>query len=305
MKYHRIKLAITERCNLDCVHCYMKKKSSKCMDVEYAQRILGEARELGVEVVDLTGGEPSLHPNFSTIVENALSLGFGQVNICTNGYALDTKMFRDFDPTNIHFFISMDGISEDVVRRIRGECVSGIMKVFDELKQLKLRFSLRFCLNTLNWNETADMLAFAEAIGVDAAFEPTQIVGNAGKDLVLSCEQMSHVGSIIERFPKSGIAIEDSFAVPFPCDGGQADLLSIDTDGIATVCLMMGVNRQILSQSGLKEMWDKLRKYKERMKNFLPNMERCNECPHHDLCLSGCRATAYTLQCFDPWKEGD
>ena len=81
MSYHRIKLAITERCNLKCIHCYMEKKSSKCMNVDHARRLLNEARDLGVEVVDLTGGEPSLHPHFTTIVGHALSLGFKRLNI--------------------------------------------------------------------------------------------------------------------------------------------------------------------------------------------------------------------------------
>ena len=304
MPYRRIKLAITEMCNLDCIHCYMKKKSSKCMDVERAKKFLNEARELGVEVVDLTGGEPSLHPHFSTIVEHALSLGFKQLNICTNGYALDPKMLQNFDPAIIHCFISMDGTSEEVVRKVRGGNVGKLMKLFRELKQMKLRFSLRFCLNVQNWTETAEMLTFASELGVDVDFEPTQIIGNTGKDLVLSHEQVLRVGSIINSFPKTSVTIGESFTAPFPCDGGQSDLLSVDTDGRGTVCLMIGANKQVTPDNvTLKEMWDTLQAYKRRMKNFRPTMERCNDCPHHSLCLSGCHVTAYTHQCFNPWKE--
>ncbi|MDP3989267.1 MAG: radical SAM protein [bacterium] len=293
-------------CNLNCVHCYMVRKSSKCMDVERAKNILEEARALGVEVVDLTGGEPSLHPRFSTIVGYALSLGLKQLNICTNGYALDTSAFRNFDLANIHCFISMDGASEEVVRKIRGGDIDKLTELFKELKRIKLRFSLRFCLNVQNWMETAEMLAFAGKLEVDAAFEPTQIVGKAGESLVLSREQMLHVSSVIRNFPKTDITIEESFTAPFPCDGGQSDLLSVDTDGIGTVCLMVGANRQILPDNpSLKEMWDALQVYKERMKNFRPTMERCTECPHLPLCLSGCHVTACNKQCFNPWKGGN
>lgn len=306
MQYRRMKLAITEMCNLNCAHCYMEKKSSKCMDMECALRLLKEAEELGVETVDLTGGEPSLHPNFSTIVENALSLGFKRLNICTNGYALDIDMIRKFNPTNIHFFISMDGISKEVVQRIRGNDIRKLIELFRELKQIELSFSLRFCINSYNWMEIAEMLAFASEIEVNADFEPTQIVGNAGESLVLSQEQAVYVTDTINSFPGTNIVIEESFTSPFPCDGGQSDLLSVNTDGIGTVCFMMGINKQIIPQNtSLKEMWDTLQIYKRRMKSFCPTGARCTECPHHSICLSGCRVTAYTQKCFDPWKKED
>jgi radical SAM protein with 4Fe4S-binding SPASM domain len=282
----------------------MEKKSSKCMSVDRAKQLLNEARILGVEVVDLTGGEPSMHPHFSTIVEHALSLGFEHLNICTNGYALDVNAIRSFDSTTIHCFISVDGVSEKVVQRIRGGKINKLMELFRELKLLKLKFTLRFCLNAQNWMETAEMLAFASDLGADAAFEATQIVGNAKEDLVLSREQMTKVSSIINSFPKANITVEESFTDPFPCDGGQSDLLSVNTDGIGTVCLMMGVNKQvILENASLKEMWDKLQVHKTRMKNFRPSGTRCDKCPHLPLCLSGCHVTAYTQQCFNPCKE--
>lgn len=304
MMYRRIKLAITEMCNLNCIHCYMEKKSSKCMSVDRAKQFLNEARSLGVEVVDLTGGEPSMHPHFSTIVRHALSLGFEHLNICTNGYALDVNTIRNFDPTTIHCFISMDGVSEKVVQRIRNDKIGKLIELFRELKLLKVKFTLRFSLNVQNWMETAEMLAFASELEVDADFEATQIVGNTKADLVLSREQTTKVSSIISNFPKASIKVEESFTAPFPCDGGQSDLLSINTDGIGTVCLMMSTNKQAIPENAsLKEMWDNLRMHKERMKNFRPLGTRCDKCPHLPLCLSGCHVTAYTQQCFNPWKE--
>lgn len=282
----------------------MKKKNSKYMDTEYAKKLLNEAKNLGVEVVDLTGGEPSLHPHFSTIMEHALSLGFKQLNICTNGYALDINMLRKFDPTNIHFFISMDGTSKEVIRKIRGSNIDKLTELFGELNQLKLKFSLRFCLNAQNWMETADMLSLANELGVDIAFEPTQIIGNAGKDLVLSREQALNVADIIHNFKRANISIEESFSAPFPCDGGQPNLLSVDADGKGSVCLMLGTNEQVVpDNTTLKEIWDTLQVFKKRMKNFRPIMEHCNNCPYHPLCLSGCHVTAYTQGCFNPWKE--
>ena len=306
MRYRRIKLAITEMCNLNCVHCYMKKKSSKCMNMGRALKLLNEAKELGVEVVDLTGGEPSLHPNFFTIVESTLSLGFKRLNICTNGYALDINMIRKLDPTTIHLYISVDGVSKEVVQQIRGNDIGKLVKLFKELKQIKMKFSLRFCINSYNWMEIAEMLIFASELRVDAAFEPTQVVGNAGNDIVLSREQALYVANIINGFPKTDITIEESFTTSFPCDGGQSDLLSIDTDGIGTVCLMMGTNKQAIPKNAsLKEMWDTLQRHKERMKNFCPTSIHCNKCSYYSLCLSGCHVTAHTQKCFNPWKEED
>ena len=67
------------------------------MEVEIALNLLREACELGVEVVDLTGGEPSLHSHFLTITKFALSMGFKQLNISTNGFGLNLDDLHNFN----------------------------------------------------------------------------------------------------------------------------------------------------------------------------------------------------------------
>lgn len=306
MGYRRVKLMLTESCNLNCAHCYMGEKGSRHMDTAVALRLLSEAHEIGAEVADLTGGEARLHPDFILILHRALQLGFSRINICTNGFGLDALIFTGLQASKVHCFISMDGVSDETVRRIRGRGIEELFSLFRVLKMIGIEFSLRFSLNVHNHLEAAEMMSFANRLGVGADLEPTQMIGNADESLVLSNAQALRTTEVISgalsihHFP-----IEESFTSSFPCDGGQQDLLSIDVEGRGTTCLMMEGNSAVIKEGmGLLEMWNALRPYKERMERFAPNMEACPKCPQYSICRSGCLATAYTKGCFNPWKEG-
>ena len=68
---------LTEGCNLRCRHCWIMaeqdpaeaSKSKAVLDFALFQRILEQARPLGLKTVKLTGGEPFLHPQIAQILE--------------------------------------------------------------------------------------------------------------------------------------------------------------------------------------------------------------------------------------------
>ena len=68
---------LTEGCNLRCRHCWIMaeqdpaeaSKSKAVLEFALFQRILEQARPLGLKTVKLTGGEPCLHPQIAQILE--------------------------------------------------------------------------------------------------------------------------------------------------------------------------------------------------------------------------------------------
>lgn len=71
-----ITLTLTNQCNLQCIYCYEKNKSSRVMSFETAKRIIDDefAAEDGKEkiIVDLFGGEPFLHFELIQRIDNYL-----------------------------------------------------------------------------------------------------------------------------------------------------------------------------------------------------------------------------------------
>ena len=138
-------LKITRRCNLRCIHCcadsgvqYPLMGIMRCGDWEH---VLEEGASLGCGTVQFTGGEPTLHPNLIRLISKARALGYGFIEVFTNGTFLDVSMLKTFRQLGVHLAFSMYGsnaeIHESVTQKkgsfrkimggIRGALDSGIM----------------------------------------------------------------------------------------------------------------------------------------------------------------------------------
>lgn len=83
-------IEITNKCNIRCVHCYGDFGEIPCevMDLNVVKKILGDLHDIGIRIVEITGGEATTHPKIEEIVEYALELGFEQVSLLTNGVSM-------------------------------------------------------------------------------------------------------------------------------------------------------------------------------------------------------------------------
>ena len=93
----RLDIELTERCNNDCIHCYInlpendEKARGRELSAAEIKRILGEAADLGCLTVRFTGGEPLLRPDFEEIYLVARNLGM-EVVLFTNACLLNPKL---------------------------------------------------------------------------------------------------------------------------------------------------------------------------------------------------------------------
>ncbi|MDR2622961.1 MAG: radical SAM protein [Methanobrevibacter sp.] len=93
---------LTDYCNWDCKHCFNDSSSFKHGFIDSASLIifLREMSAMGCDTVNLSGGEPLAHPQFSEIVEEASKL-FRKVVILSNGTLINEniigvlKKYRD------------------------------------------------------------------------------------------------------------------------------------------------------------------------------------------------------------------
>jgi radical SAM protein with 4Fe4S-binding SPASM domain len=93
----RIDIELTERCNNNCIHCYINKPANdrECMRREMStaqvKDILQQAADLGKVRLLITGGEPLLRKDFTEIYETARRLGL-RVQLFTNGTLITPKL---------------------------------------------------------------------------------------------------------------------------------------------------------------------------------------------------------------------
>lgn len=123
-------------CNFSCRMCYVRKSREevqssprKQMTLDDWRTVAREAGKAGMLEVLLTGGEPLLWPDFWTLYEELVDLGF-LVSINTNGSLIDEaaiRRFRQRPPRKIS--ITLYGAGDETYKRLCG--VSGVFSKVD------------------------------------------------------------------------------------------------------------------------------------------------------------------------------
>lgn len=88
-----LRISLTDRCNLRCFYCMPEEgiqliEKPNIMSLEEIISLAGTFRDLGVDTIRLTGGEPLVRKNFGFLVEELAKLGV-TLKITTNGILLD------------------------------------------------------------------------------------------------------------------------------------------------------------------------------------------------------------------------
>ncbi len=119
---------ITSSCNLTCPMCYASSApGGKHLSLEQCKAAIDRLVEVEgrPEVLQLSGGEPTIHPQFRQILDYAVAQPIDYVQINTNGIRLSHEpalvetlaTHRD----RLEVFFQLDGLNDDVSKKLRGE----------------------------------------------------------------------------------------------------------------------------------------------------------------------------------------
>jgi radical SAM protein with 4Fe4S-binding SPASM domain len=99
----------TSKCNLKCIHCYAEAKQYDQWELGKQKifEIIDQAADLGFKKLQLTGGEPTLRPDISELVEYASSNKIDTIEVFTNGTLLTEELVKLFSDLGIHVAMSI------------------------------------------------------------------------------------------------------------------------------------------------------------------------------------------------------
>lgn len=112
----RLRISVTNMCNFSCTFCHKEGHdgSNEIMELEKYKEILIAYKKIGGHELNITGGEPLLHPSIKEIVCVSNSIFNGKITLSTNASILDKI---NFDPDvhkisetkiSLHFFNNND-----------------------------------------------------------------------------------------------------------------------------------------------------------------------------------------------------
>lgn len=141
---------VTSKCNLSCPMCFASSgPSGNHLTLEEVERCLDllVKAEGRAEVCQLSGGEPTLHPQFAAILEAALARPIDYVMVNTNGLRIakddDLVELLARHHERVEVYLQWDGEDEATVKRLRGEAVIETKRrALDRLQQAGVHVTL-------------------------------------------------------------------------------------------------------------------------------------------------------------------
>jgi len=103
-------IEVTNKCNLKCIHCYSSSSNlnHNFITIDDFHTAISEIKNIGCNKIQLTGGEPLLHPQIFQLIEIAHKKNI-EVELFTNATLLSEKHLSFFREKNIKIAISILG----------------------------------------------------------------------------------------------------------------------------------------------------------------------------------------------------
>ena len=166
VELQQVWINITSYCNLKCDFCYvpLTKNSREHIRESTFYKLTEEAKKLCVLEIIISGGEPTLHPNFNDFIENLRKNFSGRIKVITNGSLLNIKHKEEIIPLIDDIQISVDGATEEIHDQLRGRgSFNQILRLAGYLSQNhpdKI-FGISFTPNKINLHQISQLFEFS------------------------------------------------------------------------------------------------------------------------------------------------
>lgn len=217
---------ITDKCNLSCPICFAWSDPTKeHKSLEEIDKIFDTicAHEAEPDVVQISWGEPTIHPDFFEILDRAKKRPFRYIMVNTNGIKIAedeefVKKLSSYQP-NFEIYLQFDSFNPEYLRKLRWADLTKIrMKAIENLNKYNISTTLVVVVEKWqNDREIWEILEFATKQKCIrwVTFQPVQAEWRTeGYSLERDRLTLTEVRqSIIDQFP----TFEGRDIVPLPC----------------------------------------------------------------------------------------
>jgi len=164
-----IVIEITNNCNLNCIHCYNDSghKGEDELTLEEIYQLIDEIKRLGVLKINLSGGEPLMHPHFFEIAHYIRDSSLG-LDLFTNGTLVTRRVARKLKELNVlKVSVSLDSVTPEIHDVFRGKkgAWKRTIKGIQNLKTEGITIKVAVSLSQLNLEEVVPLLEFFQKEG--------------------------------------------------------------------------------------------------------------------------------------------
>ena len=316
---------LTQGCNLACRHCWLAPKSDPegtrypTLPIDLFEKIVSEAKPLGLNTVKLTGGEPLLNPDFLKMLEVVRREGL-RLTIETNGVLCSAKHAEAIRQTckRPSVSVSLDGTDAETHELIRGVsgCFAEALKGIKNLTDVGIKPQIIFSVMKRNVDQIESIVRLAEELGAGSVkynlVQPTARGEHLHqRDETLSIAELVSLGRHVQMVMQTTTSLRLYYSYPaafspLSClanrDGcgvcGIKGIIGVLASGTYALC---GIGEHIkeltfgyASTDSLADIWENnpvLLKIRQDLPNRLEGI--CARCLMRTRCLGSCIAQNY------------
>lgn len=304
---YRMDLALTYRCNNQCIHCYAGgPRETKELTTEEWFRIIDKLFEIGIPHVTFTGGEPTLREDLPKLVRYAEEKGL-VTGLITNGRKLSDSVYVDnlIKAGIDHIQITLESHREEIHDRITG--VKGSWK--ETVEGLKNAIATpvytltNTTLNKFNIHDIIETIEFIHKLGLNQfACNGLIYSGKApevAKEFSLSEAMLEPLLTRIRDYART-LNMDFIWYTPTQyCMMNPLQLeLGIKSCSACRISMCIEPTGDVIPcQSFFKQLgniltddWDKIWNHPicKDIRNRKYTPEKCDDCPEMSVCGGGC-----------------
>ena len=322
---YMIDWAITNRCNLNCLHCRGMAKEE--LDHKTILRVAEEIPSLKPGWVIIEGGEPLLRGELFEIVE-IIHQAKIKIYLISNGMLLNKDIARRLAELDVKLMISIDGADKESYRKIRkGGSFEKLKESVAVATEYNILDSCPVTIGNYNYKQIGKLFEFTKEIG----YKKITFLGLKPcadfEEYVLDAEEYEKIFYSIlkhQRTHQMDVWVDEPFFKPFlqehnidysadPDNGIVVpevsgcifgDYMFIETNGDVKPCTFAPVVTGNINEKGLNEIWNDMQNSEliKKIKDFSTREYPCRGCKYLFEC-GGCRSRTFSLT--GSWTESD
>jgi len=263
---HRLSVELANICNLHCSYCFRSEDNlyshhAEFFPLELLRRIIDEARAAAqITRVNFTGGEPTLHPQFSQILETVGAAGL-QASFVTNGWHFERTWpaLTANRKAVSHVAFSLDGVDRETHDGWRGNgSFDRLIRAFSRCYIAQLPFAIKIVVRRDLVDQLERIAIFAARMGA-AALNFVHVMPTSSQfesNVALTREEQRAAEeeiAILARIFKMKIGIDVGYynidEQRAPCSPLAGTSMNIDYRGRLSLCCNLSGFRNAAAES--------------------------------------------------------
>lgn len=294
-------LEITGTCNLRCRHCYMSATSlpspsvlgtphsALTLPTSRWLELIAEGREIGFRALQLTGGEPAVHPDLPALLRLGHQVGYRPVALFTNLILLDDAVLSLLSQIGAQVHTSLYSLDGAVHDAATGQAGSW-QRVVEGIRRL-LSAGIETFVGVAVMQQNAATLRETVSFLTDMGIAPDHIKMDCAWPQGRGADLPPLAGPLLWKGRLDRVVVDDgSRLVAGTCWAGR---LAIAPNGDVFVCvgerealgnIASGSLRTFVESETVRSLW----------RITLDDVAVCSGCEFRYVCFD-CRATAHLL----------